>query len=149
MKRKDKTGSEIEPWEMKEPRKKPAGASDKADLKTKKISRKSFRGPVAESDAAEVQINDQRFSVIDIGNRGVGIALPEPDSLSTGETYTITLILHGKSFTLEGRVKHISPSASGHYLAGIELLNLDEEAEQKLQTFLQRKRAQMFGFMGK
>ena len=149
MKRKNKKGSEIEPWEMQEPPKKPASASgDEMAQEMETITRKSFRGEVSESDAAEAQINGVGYQVVDIGSRGIGIALPHPESLSVDETYTVNLLLHGKSFSLEGKVKHISPSASDQYLCGIELLNVDDEVEQRLLTFLNRKRAQLFGFMG-
>ena len=146
MKRKDSKGSDLDPWVMKEPRKKPAGASDDTDKKAQKTTRKSFRGPVARSDAAEVQIGKKRYRLVDIGNKGIGIALQKPDALTVGETHTMKLLLQKQSLELQGIVKHISPSASDHYLCGIELLNLDKDAEQKLQSFLQHKRDQLFDF---
>lgn len=143
MKQKDNNGPEIEPWEMEEPKQKPADASVDQDEELKKITRHSFRGAVSESDAAAVQINDQQFTVSDIGSRGVGIILPQADIFSIGDTLPINLLLHGKTFTLQGMIKHISPM-EGAFLCGIELINLDEDAEEKLQAFLQTKRINIF-----
>ncbi len=149
MKRKDTKGSDLDPWVMKEPRKKPAGASKDTDKKARETTRKSYRGPVSRSDATEVQIGKKRYRLVDIGSKGIGIALPKPDSLSVGETYTIKLLLQKQSLELKGRVKHLSPSASEHYLCGVELLNLDKDTERKLQSFLQQKREQLFDFKNK
>lgn len=143
MKQKDSNGPEIAPWEMEEPKQKPVAASVDQDEELKKITRHSFRGTVSDSDAAAVQINDQRFNVSDIGSRGIGIILPRADIFSIGDTLSIDLLLHGKTFALQGTIKHISPM-EGFYLCGIELINLDEDAEEKLQTFLQTKRINMF-----
>lgn len=144
MKQKDSTGPEIEPWEMEEPKQKPADASIDQSEEIKKISRHSFRCPVSGVDAVEVQINDQKFDLIDIGSRGIGITLPEADTFAIDDTVAVKLLLQEKSFSLDGQIKHISSLGSGLHLCGIELINLDQDSEQQLQTFLQTKRVNLF-----
>ena len=93
MKQKDDTGPEIEPWEMEEPKHEPADASVDQDEETKKISRHSFRGPVSKVDAIEVRINDQKYGLVDIGSRGIGITLPEADIFAIDDVVSVNLLL--------------------------------------------------------
>ena len=144
MKQKDNNGIEIEPWEMEEPKQLSPDTPAEQVKKKKKISRHSFRGPIYEVDAIEVLINDQKFDLVDIGSRGIGINLPEADIFSINDTVAIKLLLHEKSFSLEGQIKHISSLKSNYHRCGIELINLDQDTEKKLQTFLQTKRVDLF-----
>ncbi len=143
MDKKANTDAGIEPWELKELRSRPEGASqDEADLK--KVMRHSYRGPVSEADTAEVEIDQQVFQLIDIGSRGIGIRLPRADFFAVGSTHTLLLRLGTESLTLKGKVTHISLDDANRAHCGIGLTDLSPEDEQKLQQFLLQKRASLF-----
>jgi hypothetical protein len=109
------------------------------------IIRESFRAPGGEFGTVSVQIGDQHFDVVNIGTHGIGILLSQGDAFSINEElHSIDLIWQGNSFTLQGKVVHISPTESGTYLCGIELTRVDEASDKQLHEHLERHRSALF-----
>ncbi len=109
------------------------------------IIRKSYRLPLEGSDVVKAEINQNKYPIVDLGNKGIGIRLFEPDEFSVGDNLdSITLTLDKKKFSLQGVVVHISPDISDHYLCGVEFTNLDEEGEKNYRKFIQKHRSDLF-----
>jgi len=139
MANKKTTGPEIEPWEMPPPSR-PAGATA-ATPPLSDVLRHSFRGMVSEADQAIVEIAGQRYPILDIGSRGIGIVLPDGKALVVGQTYDLVLEIKKYPFPLRGVVKHLTRNeGDATFLVGIQLLDLDGEAEERLQAFVLRQR---------
>jgi len=110
------------------------------------IIRHSYRGPVDQEADVFLVVEEKRFKVLDIGSRGIGIALQEPEELTVGQKLSMTLHLEGRSFPLEGVVKHVSPDTDGEtYQCGIELQRLDRKTEEALQAFVLSARSHLLG----
>ncbi len=109
--------------------------------------RQFFRIPLEDPDIATITIGGKSFEVINLASTGVGIYLDEADTFSPDERITdIELTIHEQTCRVRGRIVHVSPSDI-NYLCGIELLDLDDEAQAMLQGFVDRHKSSLFSFM--
>ncbi len=115
------------------------------DQDLRKVFRQSFRVPIDENDDVTVRINNQRFNVINISAQGIGIHLKAAEIFCVGDILdAIELNLNGEKLGLKGKVCHITPHSPGHYLCGMEFLDMDESVEQKLRDFIHGYQAKLF-----
>ena len=146
MDKKNKTSSEIEPWEIPAPPTKPAENDLEIQEKLKKITRRSFRGAPEGSDSAIAKVNNKYYEIVNIGSHGIGIALPPVDkeSFTVGENCQVTVKLSNEVvISSSGRIMHISQHTDDQHFCGIDLFDLSSAEEQKLQVFIQKKRAKL------
>lgn len=143
---KEKNGpEEVFPWEKK------LTPTDSVDMSIdlglpKDISRQCFREPIGPEENITAKLNNQNYPVIDIGSRGIGVALPSPQELKKGQELDIAITLDGKLIHFRGKVVHISQEATEkQYHCGIEFLDLSAETEKQLQEFIQKHHAELFG----
>ncbi|MEN8257232.1 MAG: PilZ domain-containing protein [Thermodesulfobacteriota bacterium] len=112
-----------------------------------KVGRKFFRIPIEAPQEASITIADQTFSVINVASHGVGIYLEDPDTFDVDKEITdINLTINGKSCSVRGRIAHVTPT-SIHYLCGIEIIEMSQEANEILQGFIDDHKASLFSFM--
>jgi len=126
----------------------PAGLTRKKDSKLKDISRHAFRFPIQKIGTVKVSIADRTFDLVNIvvnDTAGIGVRLRQDDIFSVNEELpVIRFKLHDKDFTLAGKVQHVSPDVSGHYICGIVLFRLTAEDRQALRTFAQTLHSELF-----
>lgn len=112
---------------------------------TKPVIRESFRIPAGEHIDMEVVVNGKIYKLVDIGTRGIGIALDNPDVLpNTDDLHDIQLRFEDEKLELKGMIVHISPDTLDTYLCGIELVEIDVASEKKLHKYLQKFRSGIF-----
>lgn len=113
----------------------------------KKVGRKFFRIPVEAPQEASIVINGKNFTVVNIASHGVGIYLEDADTFDIDTEITdIDLSINGKTCTIKGRIAHVTPT-SIHYLCGIEIINMNQQAENIMQDFIDQHKASLFSFM--
>ncbi|MEW6426882.1 MAG: PilZ domain-containing protein [Thermodesulfobacteriota bacterium] len=103
------------------------------------VQRRSYRVPLAGSEA-RVDIGGALFEVVNIGSRGIGIAVPREDSFAGGQQLELTLELEGKRLVLRGRVVHLTRETEDCFLCGIRL-DLSREEEKELRQIVQQGRS--------
>jgi len=109
------------------------------------ITRDIFRIPVLETHDVTALLEKQNFPVINVGSKGIGILLTDEESFPVSDQiFDIMLRLMGKEFELQGKIVHVSPHESGNYLCGIELLDLNNECEQTIASYIKNHRSSMF-----
>ncbi len=109
------------------------------------IMRKYFRIEVSGKGDISIKINDAKYEVIDVGDKGIGIKLsPEDIFVAVEDELSIELRIEGVIHNLQGKVVHISPSGPEEFLCGIELINIDKESKEKLMEYLQNCRENIF-----
>lgn len=114
-------------------------------METKKIIRNYFRITVRETDRIKIMADGHQYPIVDVGDKGVGIRLTEEDIfLSVSDPLEIELDLQGKPLHLQGKIVHISPDGSGHYLCGIEFQKIDAKQRKKILAYLQQVKDTMF-----
>ncbi len=112
-----------------------------------KVGRKFFRIPIEAPQEASITIADQTFTVINVASHGVGIYLEDPDTFDVDNEITeISLTINGKTCKVKGRIAHVTPT-NIHYLCGIEIIDMDQEASEILQGFIDDHKASLFSFM--
>lgn len=125
-----------------------AGPSRKDDPELKDISRQSFRFPVQKIGAVKVLIADHTLDLVNIvvnDKAGIGIRLPQDDTFALNEELpVIRFKLFDKDFELAGKVQHISPDVTGHYICGIMLVRLTADDKQGLRAILQKLHSELF-----
>jgi len=110
------------------------------------IKRKYFRLSVKGNEDITMKINDAEYTVIDVGDHGIGIRLtPEDIFFAVDDELPIELKIKGVTHNLQGKVVHISLSGPEEYLCGIDLLNLDDQAKKELMGYLESCREKAFG----
>ncbi len=118
------------------------------DQELEKITRKSFRLPISQSETVTASISGKKYDVVNIvGSErvGIGIRLKKKDIFSAGEEISgIQLVLKSSLVKLKGIVLHVSPDGSGRYLCGIELIKLDDETLTTLRKFIMESHANLF-----
>ncbi len=118
-----------------------------AQEKEDKVGRKFFRIPIEDPQDASVTIDGQKYAVINVASHGVGIYLEDADIFDVNTEITdIDLSINGESCTVKGRIAHVTP-ASIHYLCGIEIIEMDQQATNVLQGFIDQHKASLFTFM--
>lgn len=109
------------------------------------IMRKYFRISVKGNDEVAIKINNVSYEVIDVGDRGIGIRLtPEDIFIAVEDELPIELKIKDNSYTMQGKVVHISPAEPEEYLCGIEFMNVDKKTRTKLLEHLQSFREKIF-----
>ncbi len=112
-----------------------------------KVGRKFFRIPIEDTQDASVTINGDKYTVINVASHGVGIYLEDADTFDVDSEITdIDLFINGNSCTVKGRIAHITPS-SIHYLCGIEIVEMEQQAADILQGFIDQHNASLFTFL--
>lgn len=118
-----------------------------AQEQQEKVGRKFFRIPIEDPQDGSVTINGQQYTVINVASHGVGIYLEDADTFDIDTEITdIDLAINGKTCTVKGRIAHVTPT-SIHYLCGIEILEMDQQATDLLQGFIDQHKASLFTFM--
>ena len=118
-----------------------------ADDAANNTGRNFFRIPLEDPGVATIKIDGKSFEVINLASTGVGIYLEDADTFTPEDNITdIELTIHDKTCHVVGRIVHVSP-ADINFLCGIELLNLNEEAESMLQGFVNQHKSSLFSFM--
>ncbi|UCD65847.1 MAG: PilZ domain-containing protein [Deltaproteobacteria bacterium] len=109
------------------------------------IMRKYFRISVTGSEAISIKINNVPYDVVDVGDRGIGIRLgPEDIFVAVDDELPIELKIEDLVYNLQGKVVHISPEGPEEFLCGIEFINIDNDAREKLMDYLQSYREKIF-----
>ena len=125
-----------------------AAPSPKKDSELKDIARHAFRIPIQKIGTVKVLIANHTFDVVNIvvnDTAGIGVRLRQDDIFSVNEELPqIRFKLLDREFTLAGKVQHISPDVSGHYICGILLFRLTAEDRQALRTFAQTLYSELF-----
>lgn len=118
-----------------------------AQEKQDKVGRKFFRIPLEEHHDASVTIKGEKYRVINVASHGVGIYMEDADTFDTDTELTdVDLSINGVSCTIKGRIAHVTP-ASIHYLCGIEIIEMSQQAADILQGFVDQHNASLFSFM--
>ncbi len=108
------------------------------------IMRKGFRVPIAEADEVNLIINGISYQGFNLSASGIGIYLSNPGVIQKhAELRGITIELCGKSYEVNGLVRHLSQDEAG-YLCGIELIDLGDDCQQEVITYLQKSRNTLF-----
>lgn len=111
-----------------------------------KIIRKSYRISLTKWSTIKFKVNNSTFDVVNISANGLAIRIDNPDLFSVGqELPDVKLNLEGTYLIFRGKVNHISPDSYGHYLCGIDIINVDESNKEVLQKFVQQNRNELFG----
>jgi hypothetical protein len=109
------------------------------------IMRKYFRISVKGNGNISIKINEAKYEVIDVGDRGIGIKLtPEDIFVAVEDELPIELKIEGIIHNLQGKVVHISPSGPEEFLCGIEFINLEKKAKEDLLEYLNNCRENIF-----
>ena len=109
------------------------------------IIRKYFRISVKGDGDISIKINDVKYEVIDVGDHGIGIKLdPEDIFVAVEDELPIEFKIEGLVHNLQGKVVHISPAGPEEFLCGIEFINIDKKAGDKLIKYLQNCREKIF-----
>lgn len=109
------------------------------------IMRKYFRISVKGNGDISMKINDAKYEVIDVGDRGIGIKLtPEDIFVAVEDELPIELKIKGVIHKLQGKVVHISPAGPEEFLCGIEFINLDKKTKDDIMAFLQNYKENLF-----
>ena len=109
------------------------------------IIRKVFRLPIFDDDDVSISIDGNSFEIINIGTGGIGILIDKEVTFSTDQQLdNIELNLEGRKLVLQGRVVHISPREF-QLICGIEFVNMNEEHDEKIVTFLRKNKEHLFG----
>ncbi len=107
-------------------------------------TRETFRLPVLEGHEIRVVVDGESFPLLDMGSRGIGIQLTDPDRFVRGERLAHVVILIGDDkFAMKGKVVHVTKEKD-LVVCGIALKGMDEETETRLQSFLQQHRKLYF-----
>ncbi|MBU0485599.1 MAG: PilZ domain-containing protein [Proteobacteria bacterium] len=116
------------------------------DRTVKSKSRQSFRLPAKDLSPPPViaMIDGISYEVIDIGSKGLGLAVDNPGVFKVGEKHSVTLVLNDLEMSMQGQVMHVSRDISGNIICGFELGDMDKESEQKLHTYLLEQRGEIF-----
>jgi len=109
------------------------------------IMRKYFRIKIKGNGDISIKINDAKYEIIDVGDRGIGIKLgPEDIFVAVEDELPVELKIEGMIHNLQGKVVHISPSGPEEFLCGIEFINIDKKSEEKLMEYLESCRENIF-----
>jgi hypothetical protein len=109
------------------------------------IMRKYFRISVKGNGDISIKINEAKYEVIDVGDRGIGIKLtPEDIFVTVEDELPIELKIGGIIHNLQGKVVHISPAGPEEFLCGIEFIKIDKNSKEKLMEYLQNCREKIF-----
>lgn len=109
--------------------------------------RKFFRIPLEDPQEASVRIKGHHYNVINVTSQGVGIYLENADTFEVDNEITdINLTINGKSCNVKGRIAHVTPT-SIHYLCGLEIIDMDQDASELLKGFIDQHKASLFSFM--
>jgi c-di-GMP-binding flagellar brake protein YcgR len=124
----------------------PHGIAELSQGDADDVTRRSFRGMVGETEHITLEIAGRRHPVVDIGSHGLGILLADGNALAPGQSHELTLALGSRTFRLKGVVRHVTrDDEAGAFHCGIQLLDLDDQAETELQAFVLRQRHHLFG----
>jgi len=114
-------------------------------MEIQEVIRKYFRITVKETDSITIKVDGQKYDVVDVGERGIGIRLsPEDIFLAVEDVLEIELNLDGTVNNLQGKVVHISPDGPEDFLCGIEFIKIDQKSKKHLLDYLQNSRTKIF-----
>jgi hypothetical protein len=124
----------------------PASLQDNPGLKD--ISRHSFRLPIQKIGTVEVSIAEHTLALVNIvvnDRIGIGVRVPN-DSIFTRdqELPSIRFKLLDQDFSFQGKVQHISPDVTGHYLCGILLTQLTDKDRSTLKILAHKLHSEIF-----
>lgn len=110
------------------------------------VVRHTFRVPCGTEDAAFVEIAGKTYPVVNIGDRGLGIRVPDNSIFSSGEELPkIVFSFREQTMVLKGCIVHVSVVDEQTYLCGISLKEMSEEQEKKLLALVQQQSLALFG----
>lgn len=113
---------------------------------TEEVVRHSFRVSCGKEDAAEVVIKGKTYPVVNIGNRGLGIRIPDASVFFRGEELSdIEFRFREQKMMLKGLVVHVHVADDEAYLCGISFTEMSAEQEKMLLELLQQQRLTVFG----
>ncbi len=102
--------------------------------------RDSFRMPLADEHEVRAVVDGESFPLLDIGSRGIGIQLSDPDRFVRGEFLAhVVIIIGDDKLIMKGKVIHVTREKE-LTVCGIALKGLDDATEARLQSFLQQHR---------
>lgn len=114
-------------------------------MEIQEVIRQYFRITVKETDSITIKVDGQKYDVVDVGERGIGIRLsPEDIFLAVEDVLEIELNLDGTVNNLQGKVVHISPDGPEDFLCGIEFIKIDQKIKKHLLDYLQNSRTKIF-----
>ena len=114
-------------------------------MEIQEVIRQYFRITVKETDSITIKVDGQKYDVVDVGERGIGIRLsPEDIFLAVEDVLEIELNLDGTVNNLQGKVVHISPDGPEDFLCGIEFIKIDQKSNKHLLDYLQNSRTKIF-----
>lgn len=110
------------------------------------VVRHSFRVTCEKEDAASVTIAGKTYQVVNIGNRGLGIRMPDASTFYRGEELPeIVFSFREQKMVLKGCAVHISMEDEKAYLCGITFTEMSEEQQKMLLELVQQQRLAIFG----
>ena len=124
----------------------PASAKEGPELQ--EAPRKSFRFPIRKVGSVKVQIADHSLDLVNLvtqNKTGIGVRVTSNNTFSISQhLQNIKFSLEGTDFELQGIVQHISADGVGHYLCGIELIEMSAEDTDALQRYIEELRTKIF-----
>lgn len=140
------------PKEGRSKKKKIKGSSSRAkengeknDIELLKVTRDSFRRPIADPGNAEFQISGQIISVINLSCTGIGIFVSEENTFSLGDDITeISIHCDENHISLQGQVVHITPAETGFYLCGIQFNFTAKKDMDRLRKYIKDNHLDLF-----
>lgn len=117
----------------------------KNDLELLKVTRDSFRRPVADPEKAEIQIFGQAVTATNLSCNGIGILVSEENTFSLGDNLNeISIHCGGNQISLQGQVVHVTSSESGGYLCGIQFSFAAKKDVDRLRRFIEENHSDLF-----
>jgi len=109
------------------------------------VIRHSYRMP-CEENTVVISIDGKEYDVINIGSRGLGIQVESEDVFDYGQCLKkMALHIEAETFSLDGKIVHVTMEEPGVWLVGISLHHPDTEVEKMLREIIQQQRGQFFG----
>lgn len=116
------------------------------DLQSTDKVRQFFRIPLDGSEKYLVSINQASYPLIDIAHDGVSFGITPESDLMEGDILTDCQLLIGDQ-TIEpvkAEVVHLSPGSDTEWICGINWLDLDKNAVEKIDGIIQNLRKKLF-----
>ncbi len=117
----------------------------KDDSSSPGIVRKSFRIPIESTQDIWVEIDSEKFMVLDIGEEGIRIGLKEKSQFQLDQSLNnCTLYIEGQSIqNLNGIIVHFSSDLDNGWQYGIQWVNSGKESKEKMSSIIKNLKAKL------
>ncbi len=117
----------------------------KDDSSSPRIVRKSFRIPIESTQNVWVEIDSEKYTVLDIGEDGIGIAHKANSQFQLDQALNnCILYLEGESIqNLNGLIVHFSSDLDNGWQYGIQWVDPGKESMKKLSDIIKKLKAKL------